>query len=130
MKMIEIFLAVILLPLFAGIFTSGLHGLFECQRLYTEKSRAYFSDLHIANSFRDICMKSKEKEADFYRFAEDYKNLFGLEAIHIEKLAFKKGETLVKCSWEREGQKYRAYGLLHEKANKSNQKEVNLWEKQ
>lgn len=110
LKLIEIAILVILLPLFSVNISRNLIVLHESQKTYQRKAVELSRAKTITNGFKTMCQKSGVQKADFDKFSEDCKNLFGLDSILIETIGIKDNKKLLKCTWCYGGRYEESYG--------------------
>lgn len=97
MRLIEISVFVLILPLFFWIFSSDMKFISESGKTYSEKAAELSRDRTIARGFVRLC--EQKEEARFDSFRSDCASLFALDSISVEKLGVKDKKTLLKCSW-------------------------------
>ena len=99
MRLIEVLVLVILLPLFAGLLSSSMKAFASCEKQYFERSAPFNADRCIARSFKKICERGLEEKEDFESFVKTYGSLLPVTSLCVETVGIKDRKKLLKCSW-------------------------------
>lgn len=100
MKLIEISILVILLPLFAVNLSTQFLLIGKMQKEYAQKTESFFRDKVIVNGFKNLCEKKGIQEEDFTEFSDTCLHLFSLDSIQITVLGIKDNKKCVRCTWK------------------------------
>lgn len=105
MKLIEISVLILLLPLFALNFASGCGQFLKVQEKLRPMEKNFQRDLFISSSFQKICANSDEEKFLPSEKISEWKkicgNLFGDEGeIKVTREGFKDKSLLFKCEWK------------------------------
>lgn len=108
MKLIEILVLILLLPLFAFNFASGCSQFLKVQEKLRPMEKNFQRDLFISSSFQKICADSDEENFLPSEKISEWKkicvNLFGDEdEIKVTGEGFKDKFSLFKCEWKSGG---------------------------
>lgn len=105
MKLIEISVLILLLPLFALNFSSGCGQFLKVQEKLRPLEKNFQRDLFISSSFQKICADSFEKgnvpAEKISEWTKMCEKLFGDEdEIKVTREGFKDKSALLKCEWK------------------------------
>lgn len=99
LRLIEILVLIILLPLFALLLSSGLTALASCEKKYIEMSGPINADRCIARSFKKICEQGAEEKEDFESFVRTLGSILPVTSLSVETVGIKDRKKLLRCSW-------------------------------
>ncbi|WP_294429786.1 hypothetical protein [uncultured Treponema sp.] len=99
MKLIEVLVMIILLPLFSMTISSNMKAVMESRKRFSEKNAIFCTDKSISSSFIKICEKNGGKEAEMDSFLRNCNLLFELDSIKVETVGVKDRKKLMKCEW-------------------------------
>ncbi|MBQ8013839.1 MAG: hypothetical protein IJ257_05540 [Treponema sp.] len=107
MRIIDLLLLLVLLPLFSLVFSVNLSSLSESHEKYRRLAGQLNRDKVILASFRSVCSQKTGDDSDFDEFSAKYGALFGLDSLSVKTLGLKDGKRLVECTWSAERGKIR-----------------------
>ena len=101
MKLIEVLVMLVLLPVFSMSVSSNIKVLAESRKRFSEKYTLFCADKTISSSFVKLCEKSVEDEAEIDTFLKNSSLLWSLDSIDVKTLGMKDKKKLLKCEWRR-----------------------------
>ncbi len=120
MRLIEIAVVVLLLPLFLKIFASGFSQFSKIHEKNTELELRFSKDIFVASSFEKFCADFIESQNSFDEEKifelEKLNTAFGIEKMKISVSGYADGKTLLKCCWKNTCKENYLFAIVPEKA--------------
>ena len=119
MRLIEIAVVVLLLPLFLKIFASGFSQFSKIHEKNRELELCFSKDVFLASLFEKFCADFTESSNSFdeekISELEKLNTAFGIEKMKISVFGYADGKMLLKCRWKNTCKENCLFAIVPEK---------------